>query len=656
MRDGYYLSTYLHIDSISHLLKVTHRHDHNLSLFYKSGNHIELIKYWELERVTGRKQHDLSLYDKEEAVGLINHLLKPLGLTMDDMVEIWGTPLIQTCEDYHSLDAYPHMAYHNLCHLFSSVLSDTELFYEHDILAMAVDTAPDAVATPLRKSMHYYAGAFIRKGQPEIVPIESPGIWWGLAAGHFKKREGTLMALAAASRSRLMIPYRPNITFVPDDKRSYGAFVKHQVINEVLEHVERCVKQGIGVGFNEWDERFTQEENRISMAMKEIQQITIAVMEQQITALLERFHINPETTYLAVAGGYALNCPTNTHLMQKFSFKGFIAPPCVNDSGLSLGIGLYAFYKKMLPEAISFKLKHSYYGNDSTIANAEVFENYQSSIESITDLNVEQVVDDLIEGPIAWFQGRSEIGPRALGHRSILGDPRSLHAKQTINLWKQREWWRPVAPIVMEQFVGQWFEQDFPSPFMLHAFTAREEIRERIPAVLHLDQSARVQTVNPDDRLLYQVLHAFREKTGVPMICNSSLNDKGEPIVDRVEEAIGFCLRKGVRVLYMNDKRIAFRTGCTDSASTSSPEPRVYQIGTQTAARKRQLLDEMNPHGLPVAALIFLKETLEYETGRSYDLYKKEDVTQILKAENMFKAISTYKKGIEDFLNRRVEN
>ncbi|WP_405080191.1 carbamoyltransferase C-terminal domain-containing protein [Paenibacillus chitinolyticus] len=652
MKDGYYLAAYLHIDPFCHLLNIVQRHDQNMALFLKTGGEIKLVRYWELERVTGMKQHDLSFYDRAQAMRLISRLLQPLGLSPDDLVEIWGTPGLDTHSDYHSADRYPQMAYHNICHLFSSLLSDTDTFYSSNILSLAVDTAPDNVVTPIwKENTYYYSAAYSRKGNIEVVPVESPGIWWGLASGHFQKREGTLMALAEASGSRLLKPFRLTRDFSTLERRSYGKFVKQNVMQELDAHIDKCVAEGEGVGFTGWDPLFSEQDNRTSMAMKEIQAITIEIMQSAIDKLIEQFGIVPEETYLSLSGGYTLNCPTNSRLMKHYKFKGFIAPPCVNDSGISLGMGLFAFYKKSGETRLRFKLGHAFYGtsgDNPSLRPADVAR-YGPFIEELSDYTPEQVVQDIVEEPVAWFQGASEIGPRALGHRSILGDPRQSRTKDKINEWKQREWWRPVAPIVMEEQVGDWFEDAFATPYMLHTFRAKPDRQPRIQAALHLDKTARVQTIGPAHKRLYPVLRSFYEQTGVPVICNSSLNGKGEPIVDRLEEALNFCLRKGIRVLYYNDSRIVLKNHPLYTAA--EPEKRVFDADPFSPEEKKSLLAALNPHGVPVEILLFWKYNLEYESEVVYDITRPEDAERLTKAGKIFGSLSGYKDLMTDFMN-----
>ncbi|MDE5872911.1 MAG: hypothetical protein K2H07_03255, partial [Lachnospiraceae bacterium] len=145
MKDGYYLSTYLHIDEIAHLYRFHIRHDQNVSLWKKEGNNISLVHYWELERLTGLKRHFLSFFNREQAEEFLNSLLSRYKLSLEDMEAVIGTPLLDTVDDYHSFMEFPTQSYHSVAHMFSSLMSDTQKFYNEDILAFAVDGGPDTV-------------------------------------------------------------------------------------------------------------------------------------------------------------------------------------------------------------------------------------------------------------------------------------------------------------------------------------------------------------------------------------------------------------------------------------------------------------------------------------------------------------------------------
>ena len=229
--------------------------------------------------------------------------------------------------------------------------------------------------------------------------------------------------------------------------------------------------------------------------MQEIQKASTEMMERTIRDILDRYEIIPSESYLALSGGFALNCPCNSHLVKKFGFKDLIAPPCANDSGIALGIGLYAFYKMMNGRKFSVEIEHAYYGEReaSFISISKGFDDY---VACRAQASTETIVDDIERGPIVWISGPAEMGPRALGARSILADPRSAKSKEVLNRIKRREWWRPVAPIILPNEGHRIFEGYQDSPFMLRTFNVRPEYREALPAIVHFDGSARVQSLS----------------------------------------------------------------------------------------------------------------------------------------------------------------
>lgn len=623
MKNGYYLSTYLHINKLGYLLDLQGRHDQNISLWKKEGDSVSLIHYWELERVTGIKMFRKYCFDKDFASDIINKLLSEYGLSLNDINEVWGTPEFDGSEPiYHSLNDHPGLAYHAIAHLFSSMMMDTKKFYNETIVGLAVDGAPDGIIDKESDTKPYYVGCISRKGKVDMIPISSPGILWQCAMIYFKLREGTLMALASACQCSLEVDLPQEISLSDVNAYAEADGIIHSIVDQLQEKVKvEGWKDRAG-----YDCRFTEEENMISMVMKIVQRISLGLMEKNIDKLLQKYGVDPEGSYLSISGGYGLNCPTNSYLLKKYGFKGFMAPPCTSDTGMSLGIALYSFYKQM--DKVDFELKHAYYGDIAQDLQGEI-ENggYSKYIKSIQDYDVKQVVRDLQEAPVVWINGASEIGPRALGNRSILADPRKEESKNRLNEIKQRQWWRPVAPIVLEDDVQEWFEGACPSPYMLLTFEIRQEKLGKIPAVSHLDKSSRVQTINKeiDETGLYDVVRAFKEETGVPIICNTSLNDVGEPIINRIEEALNFALRKGIRIIYINKQRVELQNHEEYTIDTPLKRPLEWEIFSQE--KKDALLEELNPYNLSKKEInIYINSNINPEF---IDLCNKGDLRKL---------------------------
>lgn len=164
MKNGYYLSTYLEINELGNLYHVSDRHDQNMSLWRVVNQQIELVHYWEMERVTGKKHHRHAFFDANQAKVVINKLLSNYNLLVDDMIEIWGTPGIETTSDYHSLEEYPDFSYHAMSHLFSAILLDSDKFYNDTIIGFSLDFGSDSVIDNDIKNKIQFLGGVVREG------------------------------------------------------------------------------------------------------------------------------------------------------------------------------------------------------------------------------------------------------------------------------------------------------------------------------------------------------------------------------------------------------------------------------------------------------------------------------------------------------------
>ena len=602
MKDGYYLSCYINIGEIPNLTNMLIRHDQNISLFLKKGKSITLIHYWEIERISGFKQHQIAFYNFDEAVSFINSLLSIYNLCIDDINEIWGLQYFQqnnsSFEISKEIDDY---ALHSIFHLYSGIFSDSFIYKNNSILGLAVDGGPDGILDNGYLKKNQFCGAIFENGQViKLSPVQSPGLLYEIAAKHFQLKEGTLMALSSASKSEL-------INFEFQDINMFNTkdiYAINESLDYLLTYVDNLKTEDVNILYNYMDPQFTDSENRISMVMKEIQKYSIKVMEQNIDSLLSDYPKNPCEMYLSITGGYALNCPTNTHLMNKYRFKGFLAPPCVSDTGISLGIALYVFKQKI--KEMDFTLKNAFYGDEDI--NTQSYNHgdfdFGKYIYSVNPFNEDQAIKDIIKEPIIWFNSRAEIGPRALGHRSILCDPRNVESKKRLNQIKQRQWWRPVAPIILSDYLNDWFSDAHSSPYMLHTFKIKDEKASLVEAILHLDGTARVQTLDKEsDKELYNFILSFHNYTGVPMIGNTSLNDRGEPIINSIPQALNFALRKGIKIIYANNSRIELHNH--NLYQEIFPLKRDEQTWTAHYENKDNILNNLNPLALDDELLTF---------------------------------------------------
>ena len=619
MRDGFYLAAYIHIDPIAHLYNFHIRHDQNISLWKKEGTKVELVHLWELERLTGLKRHSQSFYSLQQAREFIGILLKSYDLTFDDLQEIIGTPQLDTIKNYDSTKDNDELAYHSICHLYSSLLVNTDIFNNEDIIALALDGGPDSVVDKNIYKKQFYAGAVSKKGNVELFSVCSPGFLWTYLRKKYNMREGSLMALATASKSAL---YRQEDDIV----RIYnGRDLKsaYQYIDELALQVKKIEEKDSGKLFNGFDPNFSNQDNRISMVAKIVQKMSIRILEYNVNLILEKYGLDASNTYISISGGFALNCPTNSFLLKKYSFRGFLAPPCVNDSGISIGMALYYFWKE-IPK-VQFRMESSYYGN-SDYSFEKIKLKYTDYIESVKGLNEEIFLNDIEINPVVWFDGRAEVGPRALGHRSLLVAPTKEEGKDKLNTIKQRQWWRPVAPIVLCEDMGEWFEGNYYSPFMLHTLYIKADKAKLVPAICHLDNSARVQSLKVQDNpMLYHLIDAYKEKTGIPIICNTSLNDIGEPIINTIEECMNFALRKNIKVVYFNEQRVELKNHKT--YMESRPLKRSYAFDIFSKSDIEKLKRKYNPYKLTEEQLVckFNRPDL----GDIIDITKREDAERL---------------------------
>jgi carbamoyltransferase len=263
--------------------------------------------------------------------------------------------------------------------------------------------------------------------------------------------------------------------------------------------------------------------------------------EDVLFHLLTQLHQRVRCEDLAMAGGCALNSVANGKLFAHTPFQRTWIQPAAGDEGLAIGAALHV-YHAVLNQARRFVMKNSYLGPE--FSNARIESDLRKANLRYRKLEREPLLDFVAQqiatgNVVGWFQGRMEWGPRALGNRSILAHPGLPGMKDILNARiKQREWFRPFAPSILEERQCEYFEHDHPSPFMLHVYKIRPEKRAQLSAVNHVDDTGRLQSVSREENpLYYELIRAFEQKTGIPVVLNTSFNEN-EPIVCRPEEAI----------------------------------------------------------------------------------------------------------------------
>lgn len=259
--------------------------------------------------------------------------------------------------------------------------------------------------------------------------------------------------------------------------------------------------------------------------------------------------------YLCIAGGVGLNSVSNYKILQENIFKDIFIQPACSDTGIPLGCALHGYYQ-IFKGQLPYNFKNAYLGRNYSQDEIEKAINNLSGYHIIHENVLEKTVDLLIKNKVVgWFQGKSEIGPRALGSRSILMNPTIAQNKDILNAQvKHREAFRPFAPMVLEDKLSDYFVLDRPSPYMLIIAEVKENMLNKIPAVTHVDGTARVQTVSRDfNDKIYSLINMFSDRTGVPVLLNTSFNVAGEPIVETPVDAIKCFMGTGIDALCIGE-------------------------------------------------------------------------------------------------------
>jgi carbamoyltransferase len=286
-----------------------------------------------------------------------------------------------------------------------------------------------------------------------------------------------------------------------------------------------------------------------------------AQLEEVYLGMLKKLAQRTGLKAVCLAGGVAFNCVANGKIFDTTGFEQVYVHPAAGDAGLAVGAA-YNVWHQILGKPRSFVMDHAYWGPGYSreeirrAIDANGLAQNGCRVEELADESLMQRTAAIVaDGKIlGWFQGRAEWGPRALGNRSIVADPRRPEMKEILNQRiKHREIFRPFAPSILAESTGEWFEKSHPSPFMTLAYSVRPEKRDKIPAPTHVDGTGRLQTVTREANARYwNLIKAFEQLTGVPVVLNTSFNDN-EPIVCRPEEALDCFQRTQMDALVLGD-------------------------------------------------------------------------------------------------------
>jgi carbamoyltransferase len=300
-----------------------------------------------------------------------------------------------------------------------------------------------------------------------------------------------------------------------------------------------------------YDEPLTQQHWNIAASFQKR-------VEDVVLEMCNYLHEKTGCDALCLAGGVAMNSKMNGRIFFETPFNKVWVQPSADDAGCSLGACFY-YWHQILGKERSFVMDNDYWGpgySDDDIRKA--LDDSLIQYEHVENIETEAAKAITENKVICWFQGRMESGQRALGNRSILADPRDPEMKDKINrLIKHREWYRPFTPSVIEECQGEFFESDFPSPFMQMVFPIKKSKQKLIPAVTHIDGSGRLQTVQKEVNPKYWTLiDEFRKLTGIGLVLNTSFNDNDEPIVSTPKDAIRTFFGTGLHELFIGNYKV----------------------------------------------------------------------------------------------------
>src|SRR5580692_8491200 len=471
-----------------------------------------------------------------------------------------------------------------------------------EALAQAFDTDPTKIAAKFHRIEHHQAhlaSAFFVSPFKRAALLSADGLgdfastMWGSGSGNRMTIDGVIafphslglfysavtqylgflkfgdeykvMGLAAYGEAEQLEAFRDIVRANGDGFRLGLDYFTHHRSGQEMSWADADKTPTMGRMFSEAMERRLgpkrNPEEPLEQRHRNLASALQARLEEVYLGMLKKLGERTGLKAVCLAGGVAFNCVANGKIFDATPFEQVYVHPAAGDAGLAVGAAYYVWHQK-LGKPRSFVMEHSYWGPEfshedlRSAINGSDLANNGYSVEELPDevLNKRAAAIVMSGKILGWFQGRAEWGPRALGNRSIVADPRRPDMKEILNQRiKHREIFRPFAPSILADATGEWFEKSHPSPFMTMAYAVRPDKREQIPAPTHVDGTGRLQTVTRDVNPRYwRLIKAFEQATGVPMVLNTSFNDN-EPIVCRPEEALDCFLRTRMDALVLGD-------------------------------------------------------------------------------------------------------
>ncbi len=471
-----------------------------------------------------------------------------------------------------------------------------------EALAQAFDTDPAKVAAKFHRVEHHQAhlaSAFFVSPFERAALLSADGLgdfastMWGSGTGSRMKIDGSIsfphslglfysavtqylgflkfgdeykvMGLGAYGEPEQLDAVRNIVRAHGDGFRLGLEYFTHHRTGPEMSWAEADKTPTLGKMFSEEMEKLLgpkrNPDEPLEQRHKDLASALQARLEEIYLGMLKKLSERTGLKAVCLAGGVAFNCVANGKIFDKTGFEHVYVHPAAGDAGLAVGAAYYVWHQ-ILGKPRSFVMDHAYWGPGYArdeirrAIDANGLAQNGCRVEELAEENLMQRTAAIVaDGKIlGWFQGRAEWGPRALGNRSIVADPRRPEMKEILNQRiKHREIFRPFAPSILAESTGEWFEKSHPSPFMTLAYSVRPEKRDKIPAPTHVDGTGRLQTVTREANPRYwSLIKSFEQLTGVPVVLNTSFNDN-EPIVCRPEEALDCFQRTQMDALVLGD-------------------------------------------------------------------------------------------------------
>lgn len=522
-------------------------HDYNCGLIDCKKQRVAIC---EAERLSRRKHHVLA--EGDDLLAPVRKCCRDLGCRINDIdTVVLGHTDAFACKAWFK-KALPNTKVvevdHHLCHAASAFFSSP---YSSATI-VSIDGFGDGSSGLLAKGDGNRIEEIARLSEDDSIGLEYLRATVHLGLGGYGA-EGKTQGLAPYGEPTVFEDYMNEIEITPQGTlrlsstlRQEGSLLAQQggYLNTMLLNnaflANYCPRRIV-------PEPLTETHMNLAASIQK-------VLEHVVSELCHIAKHQTQMENLVLSGGVSMNSSLNGRLLQRGEFQHIFGFPMASDRGTGIGAALYHVHQQLdLPRF--FKLTHVFYGNQFRDRDAvKAFRKAGIRYAKSNDI-VGEAVRALGQGKIVgWFQGRSEAGARALGHRSILADPRQAEMKDMINeKVKHREWFRPFAPAVLDNRASEYFDVQpgvADLSYMTFTVPATDDAAAAIPAVVHVDKTSRIQTVTPERNPLYaRLIEGFGDETGVPVILNTSFNDQGEPIVETPDDAVTTFLNTGMDVL-----------------------------------------------------------------------------------------------------------